>query len=143
MRLRYDFANCVLRKFAATAVVLCLFACSLPAAAAAPPSMGEQEVHSTVAKLGVGKTVSLRVSSSGPGPVQYTYTSGRIASISESSFELRVGRGHHLTERTLAFKDVDEIHGTGMSAKDIVIGLVVVGAVFTAIIVWDSRSVQH
>jgi hypothetical protein len=139
MYLRWRFTRLV-----AVSVMVCLFACSFPAMAQRQtPSMSEQEVHDAVAKLPVGKTVSLRLSTSGPGSVQYSNLSGRIASMSDASFNLAVGRGHSRTERTFAYKDVDEIHGTGMPIKVIVIGVVVTGALFLAIGLWNSHSTQH
>jgi hypothetical protein len=86
--------------------------------------MSEQEVRQTVAKLPIGKTVSLRLRPSVPGDLHFTTVSGRIASVSDTSFSLTVGRGHNRAERTVVYKDVDEIETT-MSRKDIVIALVV------------------
>jgi hypothetical protein len=104
------------------------------------PSMSEQEVHDAVAKLPVGRAVSLRLGSSGPGPVQYSNLSGRIASVSDTSFSLAVGSGPKRTERTFAYKDVDEIHGTGMSAKDRTVGFIAAGVVFAAVITWAIHA---
>jgi hypothetical protein len=88
--------------------------------------MSEQEIRTMVAKLPVGKNVSVRLKPL-PGKLQFTNVSGRIASVSDASFSVTVGKGHNGAERTLIYKDVDGID-TAMNRKGLVIALVVTGA---------------
>jgi hypothetical protein len=126
------------------ALIVCLFGCNLSAVAAKPlPSMNTQAVHGVVEKLGVGEPISARLSSSGPGPVQYTDISGKISSISDQSFGLSVKKGRKVSLQTFAYKDVDEIHGTRVNSKYIVLATAITVSVFAALIAWNRNTVQH
>ena len=141
---RHRPAACILSRFTAAAVIICLFGYTLSAIAAKPlASMSTQAVHSAVEKLGVGEPISARLSSSGPGPVQYTDISGKIASISDQSFDLSVKKGRKISVQTFAYANVDEIHGTRVNVKYVVLATVVTAAVIAALIAWNRNSYQH
>jgi hypothetical protein len=105
--------------------------------------MSKQAVHSVVEKLGVGEPVSARLSSSGPSPVQYRDISGKIASISDQSFGLSVKKGSKVSVQTFSYTDVDEIHGTRVNVKYVVLATVITVSVIAALIAWNRSTVQH
>src|ERR1017187_6828746 len=141
---RHRPAAGILYRFTAAAVIVCLFGYSLSAVVAKPlASMSKQAVHSVVEKLGVGEPVSARLSSSGPGAVQYRDISGKIASISDQSFGLSVKKGSKVSVQTFSYTDVDEIHGTRVNVKYVVLATVIAASVFAALIAWNRNTVQH
>jgi hypothetical protein len=90
--------------------------------------MSEQQVHDAVARLGVGSNVSVRISTMASGALQYSSVYGRVASVSASSFDLSVRKGHDDAVQTLAYKDVDELHPGGGTNRGLLIVVVAIGA---------------
>jgi hypothetical protein len=135
-------AACIFSQLTVVPVILCLLICSLPAEAKPLPSMSAEAVHSLVEKLGVGEPITGRVSSSGPGPVQYTDISGKIAAVSDKSFDLSVKKGRKVLVQTYAYGNVDEIHGTRVDYKYIVVATVVTAAVFIALVIRDRTTTR-
>lgn len=106
--------------------------------------MSEQQVHDAVTRLGVGANVSVRISSAAAGSLQYSTVSGRIAGVSATSFDLSVRRGHDVSSRTLAYRDVDELHGTAnMKPTEVIVGVAVTVGVVVGLAIWSGHSVSH
>jgi hypothetical protein len=106
--------------------------------------MSEQQVHDAVARLGVGSNVSVRISTMASGALQYSNEYGRIASVSAASFDLSIRKGHTVSTPTLAYKDVDEIHGTAnIKPTELIVGAAVTVGLFVGLVVWNGHSVAH
>jgi hypothetical protein len=106
MSLKLSFA----RTITAAALIVVLFTFSLPAEAKPPASMGEKDVRDTVATLGVGHSVALRISTSaGGGALQFKQVRGHIAAVSSDSIGLSIKHGHTQTVQTYAYKDIDRV----------------------------------
>lgn len=135
MPARPSFIVCILAKFVALSVIVCLFACNLSAAVGRLASMSPQAVHDTVARLGVGKGVSARISSSGSGRLQFTNTWGRIVAITDTSFDLSVKDGDKVSVQRFAYEDIDEIHGAPISGKRQAMAIVFLSCAVAAIVV--------
>lgn len=123
-------------KLTSMLVLLCLFPCTLQAALPrALPSMSVQAVHDTVVQLGIGKGVYARISSSGPGPLEFSYVGGRIVSISDKSVDLSVRKGHTDSVQTFAYKDIDELHAAPVSGKRELLAVAIIGGLATLLLV--------
>ena len=131
----------ILTKFAAAVVIVCLFGYNLSAVADPPPwvmrpnNMSEKEVHDFVKTAGVGVNVLAEVSSSASGSLQFSSVGGEIASISDTSVDLKVRVKGKTVVQTYAYKDILEIHESPAGKKHQLLALVIIAGVATALLV--------